>query len=217
MQCVALAAKGLKGARTAGLQSLSRVARGCHLLAQENGHACTHAGARTQHTKRKETQRGMGLVTNASLLTSPWQLQITKARTSGQNSAQLQLRREGASHKGSGTCVSPKIGGVSPRRRCLFVTGDSSVLSGLAAACTVPRRRSIRWRRRGSSVAVFRLGVLRYNHMTVGRKQPQKKKKKQPLHDLLSVGGGGVNGSFPRRVTDRKAVNIKPKRDWGRR
>lgn len=32
----------------------------------------THAGARTQHTStRKETQRGMGLVTNASLLTSP--------------------------------------------------------------------------------------------------------------------------------------------------
>lgn len=70
-----------------------------------------------------------------------------------------------------------KIRGVLPCRRCLFVTGDPSVLSGLAAACTVPRRRSIRWRRRGSSVAVFRLGVLRYNHMTVGRKQPRKKRK----------------------------------------
>lgn len=58
--------------------------------------------------------------------------------------------------------------------------------SGLAAACAVPRRRSIRWRRRGSSVAVFRLGVLRYNHMTVGRKRP----KKQPLRDPLGVGAG---------------------------
>lgn len=66
-----------------------------------------------------------------------------------------------------------------PCRRCLFVTGDSSVLSGLRAACTVPCKRSIRWRRRGSSVGVFRLGVLRYNHMTVGKKK--KREKKQPL------------------------------------
>lgn len=71
---------------------------------------CTHAGARTQHTsKRKETQRGMGLATNASLLTSPWQLQITKARTSGQNSVQVPLTRKGARHKGNCTCVSPKF------------------------------------------------------------------------------------------------------------
>lgn len=71
MQPVTLAAIGWKRARTAGLQSLLRVPLGCHLLAQENGHAA-HAHARTQHTsERKETQRGMGLVTNASLLTSP--------------------------------------------------------------------------------------------------------------------------------------------------
>lgn len=110
MQPLTLAAKGGNQARTAGLQSLPRVSLGCHLLARENGHARTHAGARTQHTsKRKETQRGMGLATNASLLTSPWQLQITKARTSGQNSAQVPLTRKGARHKGNCTCVSPKF------------------------------------------------------------------------------------------------------------
>lgn len=129
----------------------------------------------------------MGLVTNASLLTSPWQLQITKTRTSGQNSAHLpQTKAQRSASQRRPYLRSAEIGGLLPCRRCLFVTGDSSVRSGLAAACAVPRRRSIRWRRRGSSVAVFRLGVLRYNHMTVGRKQP----KKQPLHDPLSVGAG---------------------------
>lgn len=68
-------------------------------------------------------------------------------------------------------CLLPGVGGLEDSVR-------PSSLSGLAAACTVPRKRSIRWRRRGSSVAVFRLGVLRYNHMTVGKKPAKEKKKK---------------------------------------
>lgn len=66
----------------------------------------------------------------------------------------------------------------------LFVTGDPSVRP--SRACVRPSALGSQQLvlfladaafvggGEGSSVAVFRLGVLRYNHMTVGRKQPQK-------------------------------------------
>lgn len=129
MQPVTLAAKGGKQARTAGLQSLSRVSQLPFASARKR--TCTHARGCAHTTQRKETQRGMGLVTNASLLTSPWQLQITKARTSGQNSAQLPLTGKGARHKGDRTCVSPKF--VEFRRVAVVCLLPGTRLSSLGS------------------------------------------------------------------------------------